>query len=116
MKQQVQYKRRALLQALPVLLILPCPPTFANKNDAVDAMQKIISGMPVKDSGIYFELSPLIENGNSVPIKIEVDSPMTSQNYVKAIHVISEDNPLPNIFSAYLTLNLERLKLLPEFV
>ncbi|MCF8194930.1 MAG: sulfur oxidation protein SoxY [Polynucleobacter sp.] len=103
MKKQLQYNRRALLQALPILLILPCAPTFASKNDAMDAMQKIIGGTPVKDGGIYFELSPLIENGNSVPIKIEVESPMTSQNYVKAIHVISEDNPLPNIFSAYLT-------------
>ena len=47
MKEQLQYNRRALLQALPVLLISPCAPTLASKNDAMDAMQKIIGETPV---------------------------------------------------------------------
>ena len=44
-----------------------------------------------------------MENGNLVPLKVLVQSPMTESDYVKAIHVIAEANPLPNIISAYLT-------------
>jgi len=38
-----------------------------------------------------------------VVLKVGVDNPMTEQNFVKAIHIIAEGNPLPNVFSAYLT-------------
>ena len=47
--------------------------------------------------------SPLVENGNLVVLKLSVDSPMTVNDYVKSIHVIAEGNPLPNIFTVYLT-------------
>lgn len=42
-------------------------------------------------------LPPLAESGNSVPLKIQVVSPMTTDDYVKSIHVFSERNPRPVI-------------------
>jgi sulfur-oxidizing protein SoxY len=45
----------------------------------------------------------LVESGNLVVLKVEIDSPMTVSNYVKSVHVIAEGNPLPNIFTAYFT-------------
>lgn len=39
----------------------------------------------------------IAENGNTVPITITVDSPMTAQNYVKKIVVAADGNPLPGV-------------------
>ena len=34
-----------------------------------------------------------------VPVNVEVESPMTEQDYVKAVHVFADGNPLPGIVS-----------------
>ena len=48
------------------------------------------------------DLPPLIENGNSVPLTVTVQSPMTAADHVKAIHVFTEKNPQPNVVSVHL--------------
>ena len=48
------------------------------------------------------DLPPLIENGNAVPLTVAVESPMTADDYVKAIHVFNEKNPQPNVISVHL--------------
>ena len=76
---------------------------FAKKEDAAKAIQEITGDTPVQDGKVTLTIPPLVENGNLVVLKVSVDSPMTATNYVKSIHVIAEGNPLPNIFTAYLT-------------
>jgi sulfur-oxidizing protein SoxY len=51
---------------------------------------------------ITLTLPPLAESGNSVPLKVQVESPMTAENYVKSIHLFSEKNPRPVIARFYL--------------
>ncbi len=46
-----------------------------------------------KPGRVKLELPVLADNGNSVPIKITVESPMTEPNHVKLIRLISERNP-----------------------
>ncbi|MBU3577852.1 SoxY-related AACIE arm protein [Polynucleobacter sp. UK-Kesae-W10] len=76
---------------------------FAKKEDATKAIQDISGGKAVQEGRVSIVIPPLVENGNLVVLKVSVESPMTVTNYVKAIHVIAEGNPLPNIFTAYLT-------------
>ncbi len=65
---------------------------------AVDAAIKDkIGGKTAQAGRITLELPQIAENGNTVPIGIEVDSPMTANDYVKAVHVFAEGNPLPNV-------------------
>jgi sulfur-oxidizing protein SoxY len=42
---------------------------------------------------VRLEIAPLIDNGNTVPITIQVESPMTSADYVREIAVFNERNP-----------------------
>ncbi len=44
-------------------------------------------------------MPPLSENGNTVPLTVSVESPMTAADYVKAIHVFTELNPQPDVVS-----------------
>jgi sulfur-oxidizing protein SoxY len=80
-------------------------PTFvlAKKEDANEAIQKITGNAGIQEGRVTLTIPPLVENGNLVVLKVSVDSPMTANDYVKAIHVIAEGNPFPNIFTAYLT-------------
>ncbi|MBC5810640.1 MAG: thiosulfate oxidation carrier protein SoxY [Candidatus Eremiobacteraeota bacterium] len=39
----------------------------------------------------------IAENGNTVPIVVAVDSPMTDANYVKTIWIAADGNPLPGV-------------------
>jgi len=76
---------------------------FAKKEDAAIAIQAITGGTKINQGRVTLVIPPLVENGNLVVLKVSVQSPMTATDYVKAIHVIAEGNPLPNIFTAYLT-------------
>ena len=76
---------------------------FAKKEEADDAIKKITGGAAVREGKVTLVIPPLVENGNLVVLKVSVDSPMTANDYVKTIHVIAEGNPLPNIFTVYLS-------------
>lgn len=40
------------------------------------------------------------EDGGTVPMKLDVESPMTEQDHVQNIYVIADRNPDPLVFSA----------------
>ena len=67
-----------------------------------EAVRKVTGGAPVRSGRVKLDLPPLIDNGNAVPLSVTVESPMTSADHVKAIHVFTEKNPQPYVLSAYL--------------
>ena len=109
MKKNIQNHRRTWLkqiQGIGLLAIGFCinpMKALAKKEDADEAIQKITGGAAIKEGKVTLTIPPLVENGNLVVLKVSVDSPMTANDYVKTIHVIAEGNPLPNIFTVYLT-------------
>ena len=48
------------------------------------------------------ELPKVADNGNSVPLSVVVDSPMTTADYVKSIHLFAPQNPRPVIARYFL--------------
>jgi sulfur-oxidizing protein SoxY len=62
----------------------------------------VVGEASVKKGRLKIDLPPLIENGNAVPLTVAAESPMTADNYVKAIHVFTEKNPQPNVISVQL--------------
>jgi sulfur-oxidizing protein SoxY len=66
------------------------------------AIAKIVGEAKVNIGRVKLDLPPLVENGNTVPCSVDVDSPMTAADYVKAIHVFNEKNPQPNVISVHL--------------
>ena len=66
------------------------------------AVRKITGGKPLRAGKVKLQVPPLVDNGNTVPLSVSVDSPMTSADHVTAIHVLTEKNPQPYVVSAYL--------------
>jgi sulfur-oxidizing protein SoxY len=79
------------------------PDLAAKRKAALEAaMRKVVGGAQVRRGRVKLDLPPLIDNGNSVPLAVAVESPMTAADHVRAIHVFTEKNPQPNVVSAYL--------------
>ncbi len=51
----------------------------------------------VRPGRVTLDIPALVENGNSVPLTVKVDSPMSPADFVKAIAVFNEKNPQPNV-------------------
>ena len=83
--------------------LLPLTRIHASEEEAQQAVEKIVGKAFVKSNRVKLDIPPLVENGNLVPMTVAVDSPMTANDYVKAIHIVAEGNPLPNIISFYLS-------------
>ena len=111
--EEMTITRRAVLRVLGAVglsaaalpFLGPPPPARAQGNlanlvpeEPVEAtLKRLFAGRPMKDgsSAIKLELPIIAENGAVVPISVEVASPMTPQNYVKTIYIISDKNRRP---------------------
>jgi sulfur-oxidizing protein SoxY len=91
--------RRSFIVALGSVSIVPWLNAQATTSEAVETIKKIVGQADPRVGRVTLEIAPLVENGNLVPMTVSVESPMTSADFVKAIHIISEKNPLPNIVS-----------------
>lgn len=100
-----QPSRRDILQAAGALTacggltLLALRPAAATPAMMQDAVRSLIGEAPVNQGKVKLDLPQIVENGNSVPCSVAVDSAMTSTDYVKAIHVFNEKNPQPNVIS-----------------
>jgi sulfur-oxidizing protein SoxY len=74
-------------------------PAIATPASMKAAIRSVVGEAPVKQGKVKLDVPPLVENGNTVALAVEVDSPMTQTSYVKAIHVFNELNPQPNVIS-----------------
>jgi sulfur-oxidizing protein SoxY len=70
---------------------------LAPEEPIASAMKRLFAGRPIKDgsSAITLEMPLIAEDGGAVPISVEVKSPMTPEDHVKAIYILSEKNPRP---------------------
>jgi sulfur-oxidizing protein SoxY len=81
---------------------LPAPAQANTQAQMEAAIRSVVGNAPVKKGRVELDLPPLVENGNTVPMAVSVESPMTKDNYVKAIHVFNEKNPQPNVLTVRL--------------
>lgn len=86
--------------ALPIITVRPAGATPAMLTAAI---RNIVGEADIHQGKVKIDMPPLVENGNTVPMTVSVDSPMTADAFVKSIHIFNEKNPQPNIGNFYLT-------------
>ena len=62
-------------------------------------LKKILGDAKPIEGKIAIDLPEIAENGNTVPFSVTVESPMTDADHVKAVHVVSTGNPIPDVAS-----------------
>ena len=80
--------------AAALVIVRPADATPATLQSAI---RNVVGEANVRTGKVKLDIPPLVENGNTVPMTVSVDHPMTPDNYVKSIHVFNEKNPQPNI-------------------
>ncbi len=66
-----------------------------------EAIGRLVSGGDMKEGRIKFDLPEIAENGNTVPVGIMVESPMTDGDHVKSVHLFAEKNPAADVASLH---------------
>lgn len=59
-----------------------------------DMVRPIVKGAPVVKKEVTIEAPLLADNGSLVPIQIQVQSPMSAQEHVTHIYLLSQRNPV----------------------
>jgi sulfur-oxidizing protein SoxY len=78
---------------------------FGQQEGVQDALKRLFGTRPMKDGSALVKLDiPLIaENGAVVPVNVDVQSPMTAQNFVKDIYIVADKNRIPVVTHVALT-------------
>lgn len=71
--------------------------TLAGPAEVAARINDIAGGTAGDDTLIMLDLPEIAENGNAVKVAFEIDSPMTADNYVKAVHILADGNPEPDV-------------------
>ena len=97
-------KRRGFLAAVGGAIALPALTRRARAQvTPLDPhLRAITKGVPVRKGKVTLELPQLADNGNSVAMKVSVQSPMTAEDHVKSIHLFSDRNPVTHMAGFYL--------------
>ena len=98
----VETTRRETLSfsALAALAALLTPKmSFADEQTVAAEIKKLYGDKKFESGKIKLDVPEIAENGLVVPVNVDVESPMTDTDYVKAVHVFADGNPLPGIVS-----------------
>ncbi len=97
-------RRQFVVTVTGLAATMAAAPALAQSSPAAmgAAIFKVTRGATVKAGKVKLDVPPLSENGNAVAMGVAVDSPMSTTDYVKAIHVFTEKNPQPNVISIQL--------------
>lgn len=90
--------RRKILNASAGLGMLGWARVVSAASDGYDialalAIKRYVGDATVRTGKVKLEVAELVENGNTVPLSVTVESPMTATEYVKSIALFNERNP-----------------------
>lgn len=97
-------RRRTLLgMGIALPLVVRLAPARATPDSMQAAIDNFTGGAPVTEGRVVLTIPLLVENGNTVPLEVSADSPMTEADHVAAIAVFNEINPLPDTVRFHFT-------------
>ena len=96
-------RRDVLAAGAGALSLALVRPAKATPESMAAAIKAFAGEAEIRTGRVTLEIPPLVENGNSVPLTVKVESPMTPQDFVKTIAVFNQRNPQPNVANFHLS-------------
>ena len=90
-------RRQVLTLAMASLAVTAVGSARADTAAMNEAIRAFTGGRSAITGPISLDIPSLVENGNSVPVSVRVDSPMTERDHVKRIALFNEKNPQPQV-------------------
>ena len=78
-------------------LALPTVPAFAEGEKAAARIKAFAGGKEPATGKVSLTTPEIAENGNTVPVSVDVESPMTDDNYVQSVLILADGNPEPGV-------------------
>ena len=94
-----EVSRRHALGLIGGVVAMSAAPAFADAKAVSAKVKELTGGKSTSAGGITLDLPEIAENGNAVKVGFSIDSPMSSSNYVKAVHIFADGNPVPDVAS-----------------
>jgi sulfur-oxidizing protein SoxY len=71
------------------------------KNDHEDLINKFTGGKTPVEGRVKLDMPEIAENGNTVPMTVMVESPMTAQSHVTEVLIVADGNPRSGVVRFY---------------
>ena len=91
--------RRSLLTAGLAGLAgtLALRPAQATPEALREAVRAFAGDAPLRNGRVQIDIAALVENGNTVPVTLRVQSPMSEADHVQRLALFTERNPDPGV-------------------
>ncbi|MEI2386765.1 MULTISPECIES: thiosulfate oxidation carrier protein SoxY [Breoghania] len=76
---------------------------WAAAEDTKKALMDFTGGAEPQTGRITLDAPEIAENGNTVPVSVSVESPMTAEDYVESVTILAEGNPSPAVATFHFT-------------
>jgi sulfur-oxidizing protein SoxY len=92
--------RRAVLQGLSgggvglASVALVSQRSVTVDDEAIELVKRLTGRIPTESNRVRLDMPAVFPNGYTVPLSLEVDSPMTEADYVRHVRVLAPRNPL----------------------
>lgn len=98
----VMSRRQALLAGVGALAAVggltgAAAPVRAAAEDAQAAIDAFTGGAEPTMARVMLDVPEIAENGNTVPMNVSVESPMTEDDYVTEVLIVADGNPRPGV-------------------
>jgi len=93
-------------QATALTLVGAATPAYSAPADAAAEIAKFVGGAALEPGKITIDLPEIAENGNAIPLAIDIESPMTAEDHVTDVLVLADANPWPRGRSARASFDL----------
>ena len=75
------------------------PASARAQNEAVQLVERLTGRTPTVSDRLHLVMPAVFPTGYTVPMDLDIDSPMTEDDYVKRIRVLAPQNPLIEVAS-----------------
>jgi sulfur-oxidizing protein SoxY len=86
-------RRQVLAGSAGALAIATLGAAPAHANNAPDLIKAFTGGKQATEGKVKLDLPEIAENGNTVPMTVSVESPMTDASHVTDVLVVGDGNP-----------------------
>ena len=114
--ERLAHRRKVLVAsaALPWAALAPALAPFtarAEEEPDVTAFKAYVGGRRVSSGRLKLDVPRIADNGNTVPVKIQMPGPFAAGAEVRSVHLFSEKNPVPQMAVFHFPVALPRIEL-----
>ena len=98
------YRRRCLVNFISSMAIFVFVPQIARAVPLklLVPVKNTVGSNVIKEGRVKLNMPRLAETGDTVPVHIVIDSPMTNDDHVEKVYIFAEKNNVPHVLTIFM--------------